>query len=89
MATILPRSIGRDASMPVPGRGKCADMRSTVQGLNEVTVGEARKTAKGFVAALDTPRYKALHGLLSNRRSIDVVEAACAMAIIVQPFQKA
>ena len=59
------------------------------QGLNEVTVEEARKTAKNFVTALDMPQYKALHGLLSNRRSIDIVEAACAMAIIVQPFQKA
>ena len=59
------------------------------QGLNEVTVEEARKIAKSFVTALDTPQYKALQGLLGNRRSIDIVEAACAMAIIVQPFQKA
>ena len=59
-----------------------------LQGLNEVTVGEARKTAKNFVAALDAQHYKPLHALLSNRRGIDVVEAACAMAIIVQPFGK-
>ena len=59
------------------------------QGLNEVTVGEARRTAKSFVSELDAPQYKVLHGLLGSRRSIDVVEAACAIAIIVQPFQKA
>ena len=60
----------------------------SMQGLNEVTVAEARKTAKSLVAELDTPHYKPLHTLLSNRRSMDVVEGACAMAIIVQPFDK-
>ena len=59
-----------------------------MQGLNEVTVAEAQKTAKTLVSKLDTPQYKPLQALLSNRRSIDVVEAACAMAIIVQPFDK-
>ena len=59
-----------------------------MQGLNEVTVAEAQKTAKNLVGKLNTPQYKPLQALLSNRRSIDV-EAACAMAIIVQPFDKA
>ena len=60
-----------------------------MQGLNEVTGAEAQKTAKNLVGKLNTPQYKPLQALLSNRRSIDVVEAACAMAIIVQPFDKA
>ena len=59
-----------------------------MQGLNEVTVAEAQKTAKNLVSKLETPQYKPLQALLSNRRSIDIVEAACAMAIIVQPFNK-
>lgn len=50
---------------------------------------EARKTAKSLVAELDTPQYRSLHALLSARRSIDIVEGACALAIIVQPFDKA
>ena len=51
-------------------------------------MAEAQKTAKTLLGRLDTPRYKPLQALLSNRRSIDVVEASCAMAIIVQPFDK-
>jgi len=60
-----------------------------LQGLNEVTVEEARKTAKDLVAELKTPQYSSLHAFLSNRRSIDIVEAACALAVITQPFKKA
>ncbi len=50
---------------------------------------EARKTAKDLVAELKTPQYSSLHAFLSNRRSIDIVEAACALAVITQPFKKA
>ena len=67
---------------------KVSSVSMSTQGLNEVTVAEARKTATSLVAELNTPNYKPLHTLLSNRRSMNVVEAACAMAIIVQPFDR-
>jgi hypothetical protein len=44
---------------------------------------------RAWLGSLNRPKYAPLHDLLSNRRALDVVETACALAVIVQPFEAA
>ncbi len=60
-----------------------------VQGLDKGAVAEAKASAKALLEYLDLPKYAPLQRLLSGRRSADVVETACALAAIVQPFENA
>ena len=59
-----------------------------MQGLNEVTVKEAERSAKALVQELGiSQEYRPLQELLRNRRPTDVVQTACALAVVVQPFK--
>ncbi len=57
-----------------------------MQGMDKAAVEEAQSSVKAFLQYLDLPKYAPLQRLLRGRRSSDVVETACALAIIVQPF---
>ncbi|CAL8463993.1 g3528 [Coccomyxa elongata] len=59
--------------------------QSILQGMDKAAVEEAQASVKAFLQYLDLPKYAPLQRLLRGRRSADVVETACALAIIVQP----
>lgn len=62
---------------------------ASLQGLDVGMVTAAKGSVKALLDCLDAPQYRPLHQLLAGRRSVDVVETACALAAIVQPFESA
>ncbi len=57
-----------------------------MQGMDKDDVAEAQATVKVLLQYINLPKYAPLQRLLRGRRSADVVETACALAVIVQPF---
>ncbi|BDA49099.1 hypothetical protein COCOBI_13-2090 [Coccomyxa sp. Obi] len=60
--------------------------QSILEGMDKDAVAEAQASVKALLQYIDLPEYAPLQRLLRGRRSADVVETACALAIIVQPF---
>lgn len=60
-----------------------------MQGLDAVKVGEAKLSVKVLLERINLPKYAPLRKLLQDRRSLEVVETACALAVLVQPFEMA
>lgn len=73
-------------AMPARGSSALTASVATWQGLDKGAVAEAKASVKALLEYLNLPKYAPLQRLLSGRRSADVVETACALAAIVQPF---